>query len=380
MMDWKNSILAFLAGLSLAIAARAEDDRTLDSILYAKNSKPNCIENDSTSPNAPLQNEVDYADSRSGLCFRRPRQNCSNERCECCCECCGPRWSITADALFLHRSATKSQRLLFDPLEEVDLLNSSDMSFSGQAGPRLSLIRHGSNGWDFEFNFFGINAWKASADFPESALPGGVGSLIVDDTMPLPVFNVGFEEYSRLYSTELNLRRPINNWLTTLAGFRCVDLSDYYRAHGTEAVVSSSFTHAINAHNHMYGFQMGDEALLFENAGRLRINSFAKIGIFYNDADQSSNLNIIDPDSFGDLSAAANGSRTSFMAEMGLIGSYKLCKRAVLRGGYQVMWIEGVALAPRQISVTNLGAGTAGVDTSTGLFYHGATAGLEVMW
>jgi hypothetical protein len=251
------------------------------------------------------------------------------------------------------------------------------MAFPCDAGPRLSLMRHGRCGWDIELNFFDNVGPKASAEFPASALPG-VGGVIVDNTIILPVDEIVLEERFRLYSSELNLRRPVNEWLTTMLGFRWVEFYDSYSAQGLESVVSMPFYQAINTHNHMYGFQIGEDALLFERTGRLRINAFAKIGIFYNAANQNSNLN--DPANFGELSVAANGSHTAFLCELGLIGSYNISEHVALRGGYQVMWIDGVALAPGQIPVTNLIAGTADIATSGGLFYHGATAGLEVTW
>ena len=252
------------------------------------------------------------------------------------------------------------------------------MAFSFDPGPRLSLMRHARCGWDFELNYFGIVGPKASVDFPAGAMPSGFGCVNVDDTILLPVDEVVFEERFRLYSCELNLQRPVNEWLTTLVGFRWVEFYDDYFAHGVESTASMPFSHAINTHNHLYGFQIGEDAILFERNGRLRMDGFAKIGIFHNAADQNSNL--IDPASFGELSVVANGSHTAFLCELGLIGSYRFSQHVALRGGYQIMWIEGVALAPGQIPVTNLIAGTADIATSGGLFYHGATAGLEVTW
>ncbi len=200
----------------------------------------------------------------------------------------------------------------------------------------------------------------------------------MDNTILLPVDEVAFEERFRLYSSELNLRRPVNEWLTTLMGFRWVEFYDSYSVQGVESVVSMPFSQSIDTHNHMYGFQIGEDALFFERSGRLRVNGFAKIGIFHNAAGQNGKLN--DPANFGELSVAANGSQPAFLCELGLIGSYHFSQHVALRGGYQVMWIEGVALAPGQIPVTNLVAGTADIATSGGLFYHGATAGLEVTW
>jgi hypothetical protein len=52
-----------------------------------------------------------------------------------------------------------------------------------------------------------------------------------------------------------------------------------------------------------------------------------------------------------------------------------------VRGGYQLMWLEGVALAPEQIPVNNLIApAIAAVDTSGGLFLDGATVGFVVQY
>jgi hypothetical protein len=335
-------------------------------------------DDDLTADTAPLPPEANYLGNCSQLCYRGPCGGCSNNCCAGYSECCDPQWTVTADALFLRPSATTGQQILFDPLQGTTLFNSSDMAFSCQAGLRLSLMRHGRCGWNFELNFFDNVGPKASAEFPASALPSGIAGVIVDNTILLPVDEIVFEERFRLYSSELNLQRPVNEWLTTLVGFRWVEFYDSYAVQGVESVVSMPFSQAINTHNHLYGFQIGENALLFERTGRLRINGFAKMGVFHNAADQNSNLN--DPANFGVLSAIANGSHTAFLCELGLIGSYNISQHVALRGGYQVMWIEGLALASGQIPVTNLVAGTADIATSGGLFYHGATAGIEVTW
>ena len=44
------------------------------------------------------------------------------------------------------------------------------------------------------------------------------------------------------------------------------------------------------------------------------------------------------------------------------------------------MFVNGVAQPVNQLSGTNLANSTATVDASAGLFYHGATAGLELTW
>jgi hypothetical protein len=296
----------------------------------------------------------------------------------CSQDCDAPRWTATADALFLVRSSARGQRLLTDPLSEDKLLDSADLTFSTEVGPRLGLIRHGTGDWDFELNYFGIAGWNAAAEFPNSRLPVGLGSLAIDQTLSLPVTDVAFQYRSRLDSSELNLRHPINEWLTGLVGFRWVELQESYTATGTEAIFSTPLTQSISSHNHLYGGQIGVDARLSEDGRQFRIDGLARAGLYYNSADQNNEFS--DPDGIGILSASATGSHTAFLGELGVMASYQFSRHIAVRGGYQVMWIEGLALAPRQIAATDFGMGEAGVNTTGGLFYHGATAGLEAIW
>ena len=57
-------------------------------------------------------------------------------------------------------------------------------------------------------------------------------------------------------------------------------------------------------------------------------------------------------------------------------------QRLLLRAGYEAIWLEGVALR-RQVQETyvtlvpKMTAQALGVNCNSGVFYHGATAGLE---
>ena len=48
--------------------------------------------------------------------------------------------------------------------------------------------------------------------------------------------------------------------------------------------------------------------------------------------------------------------------------------------GYNLLWIEGVALAPDQLDFTNTPTSGTGLTSSSGLFLHGFSAGLEGRW
>jgi len=285
---------------------------------------------------------------------------------------CQPLWSAKAEALFLHRSTTRNQPLLFDGASD-ELLDASDLDFGYEAGERLGLTYHGRGGCEVALSYFAVDGWDSIAEASAGATPHG---LVVGPGVVFPAADVRFQYRSRLYNTELNLRRPINEWLTPLVGFRWIELSDQYQARGTEFTEGSPFIYEIKTRNHLYGFQMGAEAQLFRRC-RFRLEGIADAGIYYTNADQRSRL---DNPGFVSISAADGGSRTSFVAEIGLTGVYQLNKHFALRGGYEVMWIEGVALAPQQIPVAGLYTPIPGIDENGGVLYHGANVGLELKW
>ena len=59
----------------------------------------------------------------------------------------------------------------------------------------------------------------------------------------------------------------------------------------------------------------------------------------------------------------------------------QLTNALAVTGGYQLMWLDGLALAPEQIPITSLVApGSAGVNTQGELLFHGATVGLMLTY
>jgi hypothetical protein len=50
-----------------------------------------------------------------------------------------------------------------------------------------------------------------------------------------------------------------------------------------------------------------------------------------------------------------------------------------VRAGYQVMWVEGIGLAPDQVNPANF-LGAPSVNNRGGVFLHGAVLGMELRW
>jgi hypothetical protein len=185
---------------------------------------------------------------------------------------------------------------------------------------------------------------------------------------------------SDLYSAEINLRRRCLGRLDLLAGMRWVELREDFHVIGPNPLSPApDVRYDTLTGNSMYGFQIGAEAKVFDRCGPLRIDGFIKAGIYANDGHQETstrgNLGSV-------VTAAAGGDNTSFLGEAGLSALYRLDDHLAVRGGYQVMWIEGVALAPDQLPHTDVTSSpaTATLDAHGGLFYHGVQVGLEARY
>lgn len=98
----------------------------------------------------------------------------------------------------------------------------------------------------------------------------------------------------------------------------------------------------------------------------------SKAGIYSNAAAQDSSVST----GIATLNASGRSTRTAFVGEIGTNGSWCVTDHLSLRGGYRLLWIDGVALASDQLASTNFFTGT-GFNGSGNAFYHGATAGLE---
>ena len=70
----------------------------------------------------------------------------------------------------------------------------------------------------------------------------------------------------------------------------------------------------------------------------------------------------------------------SALGELGMQLAYRVMPNVTLRGGYEVWWICGVAVAPEQLQ-GNLNPTTGQrIDAEGDTWYHGGTLGLEVTW
>lgn len=293
----------------------------------------------------------------------------SGDCCRDCSEACEPCWTFRGGAIFLQRSRPADANLAI-LASGLPLLNARDFGFDAQSGWDLGAVRRLDDEYSLDFRYFQVDGWddslaSAPVDFSAVAFPGGIFSGVGFAHIATASYN------SLLRSAEFNVRRERSDWLTLLAGFRYVNLQE-------SLVVDQVgfFSHRVDTRNHLYGGQVGAE-VFFGARGKIRLDGWAKAGIFGTDAHSDYSFSdIVFP--FNGFNAAGRQGQVSFVGDLGLTASYRLTDHIVLRGGYQLLWIDGVALASDQFNVQPVDG--FGVGTTGGAFYHGALAGLEVSW
>jgi hypothetical protein len=314
----------------------------------------------------------------------------------CCQSYCCPRWTASADFIIFDRIGGTSQTLVsrvpgnvkFGDLRTtpgVEALNGNDFQQGFYSGPRVGLIRHGDCGYDWELSYFQIDGWSSDRPIgPDDPIdwlimraPGGF--LQTNQPPLLAIQAMDWDYATKLYNAEFNVRWNPSSRVTMLAGFRWLNLhEDLVGALEPPTVRREPPFWNGTTTNNLFGFQIGADGKIFER-GRFSIDGLLKAGIFDNDAQQTTAVSVIAKQV---RSGSASTNHAAFVGETGLQCKYQVNERLLLRAGYEAIWLEGVALAPGQVQETYvtlfpMNVQALGVNCDSGVFYHGATAGLE---
>jgi hypothetical protein len=230
------------------------------------------------------------------------------------------------------------------------------------AGPRLILGRGLSDRDAVEIVYFGLYDMNGSV-----FTPGGAG----------PMLNNRADYRSVMNNAELNFRHWVTPEFSVLAGFRYLNWHENLNTAFDTAspLPSGSVNQVYHTSNNLFGFQTGgDWKHSFGNGFGIELGS--KVGVYGAHTEMDGTATV---PGLGALPTSAASSRASFVGEFGLIGTYNLTTYLKFRAGYQVMWVEGIALAPDQVNPANF-LGSASVNNRGGVFLHGAVAGLELQW
>jgi hypothetical protein len=327
------------------------------------------------------------------------------------------RWNVSVDVLIWNRAGGVNRTLVervpgivsFANVQRTPgakVLNSTELQEGFSPGMKFGLLYHGDSGFGLELSYFQVEWWSSKSIGPDNPpqwlVMRAPGSFY--QTQDFTYQSMAWDSSTKLYNAELNGRWDFNKRLTLLAGFRWLRLTDKLEGSLTPTdqiepvwkVIPSMNLYDVariqnlpgipatgvlppfwntSTTNNLFGLQIGAEGKLFEYS-RFSIGGRLKAGGYFNRAEESSGVSIfkiVRPSN-----AAAN--RVAFVGEAGLNCTYQMHRRLALRVGYDALWLTGVALAPGQIKKTYTTAPSTvsalGVNTDSGVLFHGATVGL----
>ncbi len=283
---------------------------------------------------------------------------------------CLPTWEGSVGALFLTRSRPDGGIMVGNnPFTGTSFSRGSDFNFNTGAGFDVNIARRFGNGDQLEGRYFGIDEisavhqFNAPGNFIGAGFTGPGGTLFRGTNT------------TKISSAELNWRRPLTERFTVLAGFRYLGFNDSvdYTLNTTVARGLYQFQ------NRLYGGQIGTDLSLIEAGRPFQLHVIGKVGVYGNDVDgRLREFQGVNP--IGTFGRDDTG--TSFLGDLQIVGSYKLTSHIALRGGYQMLWLENLALAGdnASLSLQNPSLLNTTTDQNGSAFLHGAMAGVEVTW
>jgi hypothetical protein len=355
----RAAAIALLLG---SLTGRAWADEALESTSYYD-------ENNGVESSLTSEATGNTAAKSGGSCCS---SGCKDFCGDCCCDddCC-PCWTVRAGVVVLTRGRPHNSVLVENTISGATVINASDFNFNWNVGADISARKRLASGRELEVRYFGVDGNTAT-------LTGNTPALWDFPTTP-PLIGIGavpFESVylSKLFSTEINLRQCSEriDGLTWLVGFRWLQVSDQFNTDFNTGSINANFSTL----NNLYGAQIGADMLLWSGGGPFRVDGVVKVGAYGNSAHNGMNVTQTAGPTFNSFD---NENQFSFVGEIGITAAYQVSDHVAVRGGYQLLWLEGVATSGDQIQAINVTNGD-GINTGGEIFYHGAMASLDFTW
>ena len=298
----------------------------------------------------------------------------------CRCRDCRPGCFFAIDALFLARPT----HVQFQPLvvdsdpPNPSRMTTSDLQFNTAPGMQLTLGLSVCEDAAWEIGYFGVQHASASATVEDRvnnnlSLPGNMGLQFPSDFARAAKIRADYD--STLHNGELNYVRTYDCF-AFLAGVRYLELDEDFNLNSENTITGTSDYH-VRTTNRLYGAQIGGRVA--GGCGQIEYTITGKAGIYGNNARQSNHIDDLN-NTFLVRDTLAHGGTAAMVGDLNFLATYRLSTHWAVRGGYNLLWIEGLALAPDQLDFnTDANAGTA-INNHAGLFLHGANVGVEARW
>jgi hypothetical protein len=325
------------------------------------------------------------------------------------------RWYANGDFVMMHRAPNQNVILssLSDGFNAIhpEYMSTDSDGFGYEPGMRFTIGRFScrdekNRDQMLEFTFLGLNSWSAGHT---AVAPGGTALFSPLDGN-VPGFSLAdrhsYSYKSDLKSSEINLRlrsrlgrdqlvlQPDGNWQrqstdgklwSFLGGLRLISVNESFLFESSGGVNAgltvNEGRYDLDVSNDAFGVQCGLE--WYEQHSNWSFGARGKLGGLVNFADQRSIISALTTTATP-LTTTLNSDGTAsdeqlmFMAELSIVGTYQLRSNIALRVSYDFMYLQGLALAPEQLSFNT--TDQTRINTGSYGFYDSASFGFEFVW
>lgn len=313
-----------------------------------------------------------------------------------CGGCCAPIWyDVHVEWMNLFREdAGRRINLTSRNAGGPIVLSTDDLDLDDANGFRFTYSMLIGPSTNVEASYFGTHNWTSNATVEGAgdlwSVFSDFGTIFFGPVQGFPgtvdAANVHSISYSsELHNVEVNCRR---RWVTEnclvhgswLGGLRYVSLDEQFN-HSTLAASGGSLNYDVDTANHAWGAQIGADMYLCVSP-RFKIGVEVEGGLYANDT--QANTYVTGVDGLAPINPVVESESETDLAvisEAGVIGLFRLTPRWTIRGGYQVMHMDGMALATENFNTAApLLPRTSFIDNSGEVVLHGATFGMTLTW
>lgn len=291
------------------------------------------------------------------------------------------RWTVTGDWVYLIRQDLKNKTIVNSNTSGLHLGTKKALDrFGFESGYRVALFYQWNCENSFEGNYTNSGKWEGSSRV-----------VSANNDLYFPFSNRSFsndfnnasrarETYtSQFDNAELNwwhyfTPRRVNYFsFSTILGLRYFKLDETFKLSMTRGANTSSYD--VDAVNKLWGGHAGF-SLQWNPTCNLSWEMIPRVGAFFNKLSQ--NTHVRDQNNTSTLAKyTRDGVYATFLGDFVFKGTYQLGCHFNLHVGYELLYLDGVGVAPDQITFTTDPTLDKKLDRHASALMHGAFAGLS---
>lgn len=315
-----------------------------------------------------------------------PSTTACNDCCVLPCNMCPCTYGYVEGLIFDRNNQAANRPLVLDANTGAVLQRAGDLDFNWGGGIRAVVGKRIVDCVSLELGYLGIFNQTADATILGTAslqVPGALGSGQVNNFLFADQINLNYS--ANLHSGEVNLVHCCcdcceptccrsHEWLI---GFRNLNLNERFTLTSIDRAEGTT-TYVARTHNHLYGGQLGGR--IRQCYGSWSWESTAKAGLYGNVSSMNQDPIVDFPGVVVRTARSANDDDAAFVGDLNFTAIRQINEVWGLRAGYNLLWIEGIALAPDQLDFTNNPNSGTALFNHSGVFMHGVSIGLEARW